>query len=167
MVQRAEWLNQLGGVRTNDADLRLVAPLKQGNRGGSGAFLGLGSDNERYWIKPLNNLQGARVPATEQIVGRAGALLGAPTCGVRTIEIANDFAGWEFRTGRRLEPGIAHGSRHIHDAADVAGLDRRHEDDNGRRHAYMIALFDWCWGEDVQGLVVLSDQSRFYSHDHG
>jgi hypothetical protein len=167
MVQRSDWLNKLAGLRKNEAELRLTAPLNQGTRGSSGAFLGLADDNERYWIKPLNNLQGPRVPATEQIVGRAGALIGAPICLVRTIAIPAELTGYEFRAGRTLEPGVAHASRHIADAADVGGLDLRNEDDNAKRHAYMIALFDWCWGGDAQGLVVLSDQSRYYSHDHG
>jgi HipA-like protein len=167
MVQRSDWRNQLVGLRGNDADLRLDAPLQQGNRGGSGAFLGLGSDSERYWIKTLNNIQGTRVPVTEQIVGRVGALIGAPTCIVRTIQIPSQFVGWEFRAGRRLEDGIAHACRHIGDAADVGGLDHRNEDDNARRHAHLIALFDWCWGGDPQGLIALSDESRYYSHDHG
>jgi hypothetical protein len=30
-----------------------------------------------------------------------------------------------------------------------------------------MALFDWCWGGDLQGLVALSDESRYFSHDHG
>jgi HipA-like kinase len=167
MVERSEWSNRLTGNRGSVPNLRLEAPLRQETKGGSGAFLGLGSDQERYWIKPLNNTQGARVPVTEQIVGRTGALIGAPTCSVKTIEIPEEFVGWEFRAGRKLEAGIAHASLHVGDAADVRGLDRRSDDDNARRHAYMMALYDWCWGGDPQGLVALADDSRFYSHDHG
>jgi hypothetical protein len=167
MIQRSDWLDKLKGLRRNDADVRLEAPLQQGSRGGSGAFLGLGSDQQRYWIKPLNNIQGIRVPVTEQIVGRIGFLIEAPICIVHTIEIPSEFVGWEFRSGRKLEAGIAHGSKHIDQVADVGGMDRRNNDDNARRHARMMALFDWCWGGDQQGLVALADESRYYSHDHG
>jgi hypothetical protein len=167
MVQRGDWLDKLAGLRNDDAELRLDVPLGQGTRGGSGAFPGLADDGKRYWIKPLNNQQGLRIPITEQIVGRAGALTGAPTCIVRTIQIPSQLVGWEFRPGYRLEASIAHACEHVGDAADVRGLDRRNEDDNARRHAHMMALFDWCWGGDPQGLVALSAESRYYSHDHG
>jgi hypothetical protein len=104
---------------------------------------------------------------TEQIVGRAGKLIGAPTCEVQTIQIPSEFEGWEFKPGRALAPGIAHGSLHIGRAADTAWLAKPDEDDNARRHVYLLALYDWCWGGDEQGLIALDDESRFYSHDHG
>jgi hypothetical protein len=150
-----------------NAELRLQAVLRQSNAGGSGAFLGLASDGERYWIKPLNNAQGQRVPITEQIVGRAGQLVGAPTCVVRTIAIEKEFAGWEFRPGHRLEAGIAHASHHVADAVETRTLDRHVDDDNARRYIYVAALYDWCWGGDVQGLMAIKEENRYYSHDHG
>jgi len=125
-------------------------------------------DGNRYWIKTLNNGQGERVPVTEQIVGRVGRLLlGAPTCSVSTIAITSDFVGWDFRPGRKLEVGIAHGSLHVDEVIETRALDRHSDDDNTRRHAFALALYDWCWGGDMQGLIALREENRFYSHDHG
>lgn len=166
-MQRSDWNGLLAGKRTATPEVSLKATLQQSSAGGSGAFLGLGDDGQRYWIKPLNNAQGERVPITEQIVGRAGRLIGAPTCEVRTIVISEEFAGWEFRSGRRLESGIAHASLNVDDAVLTRALDRRLDDDNSRRYAFVFALYDWCWGGDVQGLFALRQENCFFSHDHG
>lgn len=166
-VRRADWNGLLTGQRATTAEVQLKATLQQSSAGGSGAFLGLANDGQRYWIKPLNNFQGERVPITEQIVGRAGSLIGAPTCEVRTIAIGEDFAGWEFRPGRRLVPGIAHGSLHVEEAVFTRALDHRVDNDNSRRHAFVFGLYDWCWGGDVQGLFDLRGENRFFSHNHG
>ena len=166
-MHRADWNGLLTGQRPTSAEVRLKAPLQQSSAGGSGAFLGLADDRRRYWIKPLNNAQGQRVPITEQIVSRVGKLIGAPTCEARTIAVGQELAGWEFRPQRRLEPGIAHASLHVEDAVFVSALDRRVDDDNPRRHAFLFALYDWCWGGDVQGLLAVREENRFYSHDHG
>ena len=166
-MQRADWNGLLQAQRATVAEVHLKAPLQPSSVGGSGAFLGLADDGHRYWIKPLNNAQGERVPITEQIVGRAGSLIGAPTCEVRTIAVSEEFAGWEFRPGGRLEPGIAHASLHVEEAVDTRELDYRVDDDNSRRHAFVFALYDWCWGGDVQGLLAVREENRFYSHDHG
>ena len=157
----------LSGERTADGDTRLKATLQQSTAGGSGSFLGLAEDGARYWIKPLNNAQGQRVPITEQIVGRVGALIGAPTCHVCTISIPPDLAGWEFRPGRQLEAGIAHACEHVEDAVETRALDHHVDDDNARRHACAAALYDWCWGGDLQGLLAVTREYRFFSHDHG
>ncbi|MCH8113676.1 MAG: hypothetical protein IH905_17260 [Proteobacteria bacterium] len=167
IVQRGDWDGVFDGQRTTAADVLLKATLQKSPDGGSGAFLGLANDGQRYWIKPLNNAQGERVPITEQIVGRVGSLLGVPTCEVRTISISEDFAGWEFRPGRALEPGIAHASLNVEDAIFTRALDRHMDDDNSRRYVFLFALYDWCWGGDVQGLLAAKDDNRFYSHDHG
>ncbi len=145
----------------------MVAPLQDSPAGGSGSFLALADDGRRYWIKPLNNLQGERVPTTEQIVGRAGAIIGAPTCEVRTVAIPPELAGWRFRTTGDLRAGIAHGSLHVEDCVELHTLEYRSQDDNQLRHCFILALYDWCWGGDPQWLRVELDDQRYYSHDHG
>ena len=80
MLTRGEWVSLLEGWRRVDAERYVIAPLLKSSVGGSGAFLGHADDQRRYWIKPLlNSDQGTRVPITEQIVGRVGALIGAAT----------------------------------------------------------------------------------------
>ncbi len=166
-VQRADWNGLLAGQRVTTAEVSLKLAVRQSSAGGSGAFLGLADDERHYWIKPLNNAQGERVPITEQIVGRAGSLIGAPTCKVRTIAIGEEFAGWEFRPGHQLVPRIAHASLNVEDVVFTRVLDHRLDDDNSRRHAFVMALYDWCWGGDVQGLRAVREDNGFYSHDHG
>jgi hypothetical protein len=79
MLTRGEWVSLLEGWRRGDAERSVIAPLLKSSVGGSGAFLGHADDQRRCWIKPQNNGQGTRVPITEQIVGRVGALIGAAT----------------------------------------------------------------------------------------
>lgn len=167
VVQRADWDGAFKGQRPTNAEVILKVALQKSSSGGSGAFLGLADDGQRYWIKPLNNAQGERVPITEQIVGRMGNFLGAPTCEIRTIFISEEFAGWEFRPSRKLETGIAHASLHVENAIFTRALDHCMDDDNSRRYAFLFALYDWCWGGDAQGLLAVKDENRFFSHDHG
>lgn len=166
-VTRADWNGLVAAARIDEADISLIAPLAQSSRGGSGAFQGRGDDGNRYWLKPLNNCQGPMVPATEQIIGRVGELIGAPTCIARTARIPTQLAGWEFRPGHALASGIAHASLAIENAVETHQMQRRANDENARRHAFLLALYDWCWGGDPQWLMDLSRDSAFHSHDHG
>lgn len=164
----AHWRGSIDGRRPTKAEVALVAPLQQSVQGGSGAFLALASDQNQYWVKPSNNGQSPRVPVTEQLVARAGRLIGAPVCIVRTIEITADTAGWPYRPGLKLEPGIAHASLAIHAATETRSFEtNRTLDQNAERHAYLMALYDWCWGGDDQWLMATTDEHRYYSHDHG
>jgi len=166
LVERNDW-NGLVRNRLSAAEIRLVAPLGQGGKGDSGAFIGLADDENRYWVKPLNNLQDERILITEQVVARAGSLIDAPTCEVRTIDISSDFKGWEFRPGFALEAGVAHASKHVDGVVETRQLSNRHDDDNAARHTAIFALYDWCWGNDPQWLQQLTSENRFFSHDHG
>ncbi len=167
MVERADWVGLLRDQRTTEVELTLVAPLAQNELGESKAFIARASDGQRYWVKPLNNPQGRRVPITEQIVGRMGVLINAPTRPVVTLGITSDSTGWEFTRGRRLEEGIAHASLNLESRADATGLERRYHDHNATRHAAILGLYDWCWGGEPQGLLDLTDDYSFHSHDHG
>jgi hypothetical protein len=161
------WNGLLAGKRPWRARLVAKAALRPSTSGTSGAWLCRASDGNEYWVKTLNNCQGIRVPTTEQVVGRAGALIGAPTCHVEVIFIPSDLVGWEFRTGKRLERGFAHASNDVPNVVLVGGLGDRAHDDNSVRHVGYYALHDWCWGGDTQGLEALNDGRKFYSHDHG
>ena len=143
------------------------APLRRSNHGGAGAFLALTRNGERYWVKTLNSPQGDRIAITEQLVGRAGALIRAPVRPVATLYVPKALAGWEFRTGHRLEPGCVHGSLALHRCVEERSLRYRQRDENATRHVGYYALYDWCWGGDVQGLFHLSDDRAMHSHDHG
>lgn len=167
MVTRADWVGRIASRTDPVGAVAIEVPVVPSTAGGSGTFLGLGSDGRRWWVKPLNNLQGARVIVTESVVGRAGALLGAPVCDVGVVQIPPQIAGWEFRPGARLKPGFAHASLAVDDAQEVRVLEYRQRNDNQRRHAGVLALYDWCWGGDDQWLYCETDDRKLYSHDHG
>ena len=134
-------------------------------RGGSRPLQALGVDGRLYWVKQISNQQGPMVLVNEQVVGRCGALIGAPTCHVEIVEIPESLAGEVF--GVEVNPGLAHGSLDVPQTVNQPRLEHRAEDDNPRRHAGVLALHDWCWGQDSQWLFALSDENKTYSHDHG
>jgi hypothetical protein len=150
----------------NPPGVSAVTPLKQSTAGGSGSFLVLADDGERYWCKVLNNPQSPRVPANEQIVARLGTLIGAPVCRPELVRIGGALVGWEYRPGRTLEESWAHGSHAVDLALETHSLDERSSDDNTRRHAGVYALFDWVGGSDPQWLTRGTDR-EYFSHDHG
>lgn len=168
-VSRSGWEGQIVGIRSTAAvDMpTILTPLQPSPCGGSGTFLAADNSNNRWWIKPLNNLQGARVTVTEAIVGAAGRLIGAPVCETRIVVLPEELRGWEFRPGSFLEPGLAHASRDVRRVFELRTLQHRVDDDNQRRHAGVFALYDWCWGGDDQWLYAQSLKNCLFSHDHG
>jgi hypothetical protein len=144
-----------------------VAPLDQSKVGGSGSFLVLADDGERYWCKVAYGDQGPRVPVNEQIVGRLASLIGAAVCKPQLVKIPEAIAGWEFRPGKALQAGWAHGSQAVADAIETHQLEHRSDDDNARRHASFFAVFDWLHGEDPQWLYSTSAANAYYQHDCG
>lgn len=143
-----------------------VAPLASSTAGGSGSFLVRADDGRRYWCKTLNNFQHPKVPANEQLVGRLGALIGAPVCEVALVKIPQALVGWEFRPGRPLEEGWVHGSLAADLVVETRDMTSRTTDDNPKRHAGIYALHDWLGGSDAQWLMV-GAEAAYYSHDHG
>ena len=123
------------------------------------------ADGTMWWVKLPNNPQDAMVPVNEQIVAGCGALIGAFTCEVAVIEVTDALSGDVH--GVRVEPGLAHGSRHVGRTSNERRLAYRDRDDNARRHVGAYALHDWCWGGDSQWLYALGDGRKAYSHDHG
>ena len=93
------WRGMLDTRSDSDEVLLIEQPLKPSVDGGSGVFLARASDGRRWWVKPRNNLQGAKVIVTEFLVGSVGSLIGAPTCEVSIVRIPEEIAGWEFRPG--------------------------------------------------------------------
>ena len=147
------------------ADVSAVLPLRQ-STGGSGSFLVAADDGKRYWCKPLNNQQGPRVPITEQIVARFGALIGVAVCEPQLV-LLDGIVGYEFRAGRFVEPGWAHGSLAVQPVLETRALENRSDDDNRVRQAGFFALHDWLAGSDAQWLYDTSSDNMYFSHDHG
>lgn len=147
--------------------LFLRAPLKQQPEGTSGSFIGLGSDDGTWRIKPLNSLQHPEILISEVIVSKLGMAIGGPVCRVEPMWIGADHAGWEFRSQRTLEPGFAAASEEVADVVELRQLTYRQDDDNRRRHVYVYALRDWCIGSDDQWLYQGTSNNALFSHDHG
>ena len=164
---RALWAGLVAARVQTDGWPVVEVPLRPSNAGGSGTFLAAASDGNQWWVKPLNNMQGQRVIATEAIVGSIGGLLGVAVCETTIVRIPVELAGWSFRPGAVLEAGFAHASRAVQDAVEDRSLRSRDRDDNRRRHVGVYALYDLCWGGDDQWLYSASEDDALYSHDHG
>jgi len=107
------WNGLLVGKQPVKVSLRIEAILESQSesRGGSLPFQTLASDGNVYWVKIIQNRQGPRVLATEQIVSACGRHIGAPVCETALIEISEFFDGNTLDNGTVLCAGIAHASR--------------------------------------------------------
>lgn len=144
----------------------LVAPLMRGDSG-SAAFLGLASDGRQYWVKPPGNPQGSRTLVAEAVAYAIGRLIGAPVPGSVLVEIPPSLR-WDYAPAQYLHGGVGHGSEHVEDVivADDWGV-YSHRDDNRRRQAFIIALWDLCMGVDPQWLHQTTEDYSIWTFDHG
>jgi hypothetical protein len=166
-VERDEWNGLIHQRTDGDSAPVIEVPIKPSPRGGSGTFLAADSTGMQWWVKPLNNNQGERVTVTELIVAKVGELLEAPVCECSAVRLPPEIEGWEFRPGSTIVAGLAHGSRSVTGVQEDRQLLYRDRDDNVRRHAGVLALYDWCWGGDDQWLYSEPEDRQLYSHDHG
>jgi hypothetical protein len=170
MVAEGDWKDLLKGSRHDNCTLTVDAILiDKAKEGGSQPFQVRATNRRLYWLKPVDNPQGPRVPATEQIVARCGHLIKAPVCEVDLVRIPTELAGHRLSTGRQLTHGIAHGSADLATATFASGNAPAHRErnNNSTRHAYIFALHDWCWGADSQWLHDTIADMMVFSHDHG
>ncbi len=146
-----------------------ILPSWGHERGGSLPFRAVASDGNIYWVKVAHSKQGPKALVTEQIVAACGKMIGAPVCDVALINIPPTLDGEMLDSGIELRAGTAHGSLHVDNALfnKFYFPEHRERDDNRRRHAGYYALYDWCWGDDMQWLYDAADDLRTYSHDHG
>lgn len=168
MVTESDWTGMVAGRREDQHEHRIqTVTIGRAPQGGSRPAQVLADDGNLYWIKPIGNPQGSRVPTTEQVVGRCGALINAPTCGVSLLEIPAELAGYSLPGNHKLETGITHGSRDVDSAEFLRVLKHDERDDNATRRAYIHAMYDWCWGGDDQWLYCIKNDMQVFSHDHG
>jgi len=168
MVDISEWSGLASGRpdRPMCLEVQLVFPGR--GDGGSAAVPVHATDGRRWWLKPLNNPQGPRVPSTEYLVGRIGSLIGAPTCEVSIVRIDKMHEQASEGPGSPLQEGYAYGSLDVAGAREhKSSLEYRAKDDNRRRHVGIFALWDLCFGADPQWLHQAIDDERTWSHDHG
>ena len=167
-IRESTWAGLVAGSRETPETVGIRLVLQPSERGLAGSFAALGMDGRRWWVKPPHQGDPDLALVTEFVVGKVGALIGAPTCENSVIEISEVFAGWEFAPGKVLEPGLGHGTVEVEAAIEERpNLKYRNEDDNRARQAGIFALYDLCWGSDQQWLHSTTQQNSIFSHDHG
>lgn len=165
------WAGELAARPGPEKVAQYQAFIGSAPNGGSGAFRAR-TDQGLFWVKPLNNQQSPRVTVNEFVIARVGALIGAPVCSVRVVEIAAAMAGDSFGTaGKVVEAGQACGSEHIGPNVEHKGIQHLDKVDNAQRYAGIRGLYDWGFGDDGQWLYAESESEaqrhRMHSHDHG
>ncbi|MCM3850106.1 hypothetical protein ND486_28330 [Pseudonocardia sp. DR1-2] len=133
---------------------------------GSHAFKARSTDGTHWYVKVVDSPR-SRAPATDLIVSSVAQLIGAPVPLCSVVEIPPELEGEAYAPGRTLTRGLAFGSREVVDTFDGRKpLQYRGRDDNRRRQAGMFALYDWCWGQDVQWLYSAGEDLSTHSIDH-
>jgi hypothetical protein len=106
---------------------------------------------------------------TEMVVAEGGRLIGASTCRTTVMRVPREFQGEILLNGIGISSSVVHASLALNNCVeDKSGaLPDRGSDENDRRHVGLFALYDWCFGGDLQCLRDLDDRNATYSHDHG
>lgn len=146
--------------------VKLVALLQRADSG-SEAMLCLASDGRQYWVKAPDSPQGPRALVAEVIAYGVGRLIGAPVPGNVLVEIPESLS-WRYASGRFMRPGVGHGSLNVPDVVVSNEWETYSmRDDNRRRQAFILAIWDLCMGVDPQWLHQVSDDYSIWSFDHG
>ncbi|PPI53163.1 hypothetical protein C5D35_09520 [Rathayibacter toxicus] len=118
-------------------------------------------------MKPPGNPQGSRTLVAEAVAYGLGRLIGAPVPNNVLVEIPPSLR-WDYASGEYLNGGVGHGSEHIEDVvvADDWGVYSQ-RDDNRRRQAFILTLWDLCMGVDPQWLHQVTADYSIWTFDHG
>jgi hypothetical protein len=163
---REDW-NASIKTRAPDPSLAVRTLFPTVGQGGSAPVLAEATDGLKWWVKAPNNPQGGRTCVAELLVSALGRQIGAPACLVVPILVPEALAGTQYGGGNPLIAGVGSASRHVEDAVEIRALSHLERDNNPRRLAGVVALYDWCWGSDEQWLYCFADDEKIYSHDHG
>ena len=143
MVRLEDWTGLVHGRPESFEGLTVIAPAAAGGGGSwSSPFRVTASDGCDYFVKSLeacpSDADKASL-ATEQIIAKAGRLIGAPVCETSLISMPDALVGWRPRPDRQpLQAGIAHASQAL-----------EHADERGRptsKHAATTAMTIGTWG---------------------
>jgi hypothetical protein len=172
-LDRSEW-DGLIGNRADPTHGPSIANIMPGAVGGSWSspVKVTGDDNQVYFAKFPELCQSQQLQmsvVTEMVVAEVGRLIGASTCRTVVLRVPDELQGVELKSGINISSSAVHASRVLSSSCVEArgDLPDRGDDDNGRRHVGLRALYDWCFGSDQQWLRDLNDDSATYSHDHG
>lgn len=166
MESREAWDGCLRAFDRGECTETLAVPVQQAETGAF-PFLGVTTSGKKFWIKTVGNPHGDHSLAAEQIVSAVGRLIGAPVRPTALIQIGDGLEDWKHGDGRLLRAGIGHGSLLLEgDPMESDILEHLNEDDNRRRQPAIIALWEWCLGQDAQWLYAHSDENSIWSFDH-
>lgn len=164
--RRESWAGSLQGRERGRPTITLRAPIDVYSDG-TYAIRGLTSGSQAYWVKVLGNPQGDQVLVNELVVSSVGELIGAPVRPTALVSIPEALAGWKYGPAHRLRPGIAHGSLHLASAEENDDVKYERRDHNHVRRAGLVAIWDWCMGDDPQWLYDQGNEFSIWSFDHG
>lgn len=141
--------------------------VRQASTGSCPALL-YASNLSHYWCKWPGNPHGNQSLVHELVVARLGALIGAPTPEGALVEvhphIATSIRGSD---GTRARPGVWFGLEMVDGTEQVSVQGQYRSQDNRRRIARYLALWDLCLGGDAQFMYEQSRGHRMWSIDHG
>lgn len=167
---RTWWDGRLAPLRSEDsADATIIATVQQSDAG-SRPLLCIADDGQPYWVKFSNNPQSTQTLVPEVVVPALAALIDAPTITPVRLAVPNDLVGATYDNAGlyRIPPGLAHGSPLVESVtAREDALDHVLRDDNQRRIAALLVMWDWCMGADPQWLYDENINGSIWSFDHG
>lgn len=164
---RAYWQGALQGVPRAKASIEARAVLNVNLDTGTKPTLFLASDGKHYWTKVPGNPHGFDSLMVEVLVGEIGRLIDAPVIPTTLLTIPKEFEGREYAKGHSYRAGTAHASLLLKNADEADDILYTSCDDNVRRQARLIALWDLCLGEDPQWLYETDADNSIWSFDHG
>jgi hypothetical protein len=132
-------------------------------------------DNALYAVKFSGNNHGdGKAIFTEQVVGLAGKLIGAPVAAVELVEVASALtdALRQDPTLTFAQPGLHHGSRWVgNNVSDRLGLEIQYVPTNRERFGALDVLYcwipctsdhQWIYDNDPPNLVYSVDHTPFF-----
>ncbi len=136
---------------------------------GSAPLLTLASDGNAYWVKTQHNPHGQLSLVVERFVQAMAQYLGAPVPECELINMpAEHVSGYRSSDGASLSPGVSHASLLVGtNSTEGDTLIHLKRDDNSRRAASYVALWEWCAGEDPHWLYSSAEDYSMWSFDHG
>ena len=128
----------------------------------------LASDHRIYFVKSAQNFREthAKQLAVEFVVARLAASIHAPVPESSLIRIPEELQ-FPLKNGSVLQPGLAHANLDVTENEFERLNTYIDKDDNRRRFAGLIALFELCFGGDLQWLCDKQNDMSIFTHDHG
>jgi hypothetical protein len=163
MTEDAPWLRMITeAMNSPPRVLRALTPVQR-LQGLTRPAVADCDDDHRYVIK---GRQAMRPLIADQVVGRLGAIIGAPVPDVQLVEVPSELImpGSFFE---HFEAGISHGVRFVEKCSDSWYVQYVTDEGNMERFAALAVLYGWTDPEDRQFLYLTTAPHRVFSADHG